>query len=377
MANRSRSRRRGGESRRRFLFRIGAGGAVLTGMAAAARESGAFTSVTGDRTSAVDIAPEGEGIVGIVPHGPVKKNDQEPITELTNNAAEAITFTVSLDTCSDGTLYDNAGGSGCSVTFSLAAGNTQFVDIDADVTGFIGYSISASSSSLSLSTTGTVESQSGNVTGAVDIRKPNKDQDFAIRDANQFELDDVDIRDADDDDDLDRIEFTVREGGSSGTIVGSLVEDNPPGDRYAPSGTPAVIIEPNDGYTIKSGTKYTLTVKAEDVDGNSDIETIEDTTEGTQTPTPTPTDTSNDPPTADFTMTAAGGNKVDVDASASTDDGSIVSYEWWINNTAATGSPDDTGVTATLNPVKNGDTITLVVTDDAGATDKLTKTWNG
>lgn len=99
---------------------------------------------------------------------------------------------------------------------------------------------------------------------------------------------------------------------------------------------------------------------------------------GTPTPTASPTATpvpGNDPPTADFTMTAAGGNKMDVDASNSTDpDGTIASYEWYINDDTASGAPDATGVTATLNPVRSGDTITLVVTDNDGATDKLTKT---
>lgn len=101
---------------------------------------------------------------------------------------------------------------------------------------------------------------------------------------------------------------------------------------------------------------------------------------GSSTPTPTPTPTAtpvpgNEPPTADFTMTQGKGNEVNVDASNSSDsDGSIVSYEWYINDDTASGTPDATGVTATLKPVKSGDTITLVVTDDAGATDKLTKT---
>lgn len=99
---------------------------------------------------------------------------------------------------------------------------------------------------------------------------------------------------------------------------------------------------------------------------------------GTPTPTATPTATpvpGNDPPTADFTMTQGQGNELNVDASNSSDpDGTIVSYDWYVNNQAATGNPDGTGVTATLKPVKSGDTVTLVVTDDAGDTDKLTKT---
>lgn len=96
------------------------------------------------------------------------------------------------------------------------------------------------------------------------------------------------------------------------------------------------------------------------------------------TPTPTPTATSipgNENPVADFTMTPGSGNKMNVDASASSDsDGTIVTYEWYINNPSGSGTPDATGELAELNPVKNGDSITLIVTDDDGATDTLTKT---
>ncbi|MDX1747765.1 MAG: PKD domain-containing protein [Halobacteriales archaeon] len=83
----------------------------------------------------------------------------------------------------------------------------------------------------------------------------------------------------------------------------------------------------------------------------------------------------NCPPVGDFTMTRGKGNKLDVDGSPSSDqDGSIVSYEWYVNDPTASGQPDATGQTATLKPVKTGDTVTLVVTDDDGATDLVSKT---
>lgn len=83
----------------------------------------------------------------------------------------------------------------------------------------------------------------------------------------------------------------------------------------------------------------------------------------------------NCPPVGDFTMTRAGGNKLDVNASLSSDqDGTIGSYEWYVNDDTASGNPDATGETATLNPVRTGDTVTLVVTDDDGATHLVTKT---
>lgn len=83
----------------------------------------------------------------------------------------------------------------------------------------------------------------------------------------------------------------------------------------------------------------------------------------------------NCPPVGDFTMTRGSGQKLNVDASPSSDqDGTISTYEWYVNDPTASGTPDATGQTAQLNPVKTGDDITLVVTDDDGATDLVTKT---
>lgn len=273
--DRSRSVSRG-SSRRGFLLKLGAGVTVGTASVAGLMSTGSFSLVDLDRNTTIGIASEGNGVVGIVGQGPVQKNSREAMIELSNNSPDQATITVTLDNSSDGTLYDNEGGSGSSVTFTLASGNSQFVDIDADVTGTIGYSVSISSPSLSIDTTGSVESEAGNVKGAVRIQQPNKNQDFNVRqNQGEFVVKKVDIRDDDGDNDLDKIEFRVREGGSSGTVVGSKDVDNPPGDRYNPK---SVTIQPDSDYTIKSNTTYSLTVTGYDVDGNFASETVEDTT---------------------------------------------------------------------------------------------------
>jgi len=290
----SRKRRRSapssGESGRRgFLLKLGGGAALLAGGGAALLPSGAFSLVNAGRNSPIGVASSGNAVVGIVGQGPVKKNTREPMIQFTNNTTETVTITVTLDNGGDGTLYDNEGGSGSTVTFTLISGNSQFVDITASATGAVGYSVSVTSAGgLILDTTGSVESQSGNVAGAVRIQAPKKDQDFAAvlpgngNQGNVFEIKKVDIRDDDNttpDADLDRIEFRVREGGSAGTVVGSLdVTSFSDPDRYNPNGNPAVTIQPNSGDTIKANTTYSLTVTGFDADGNFESSTVEDTT---------------------------------------------------------------------------------------------------
>lgn len=90
----------------------------------------------------------------------------------------------------------------------------------------------------------------------------------------------------------------------------------------------------------------------------------------TPTPTATPAPT-NEQPVADFTVARSNPAKVDVDGSPSSDpDGTIDSYDW---DVGADGTVDATGQTAKLN-ADTGTPVTLVVTDDDGATNSTTKT---
>lgn len=266
--------------KRRTLL-VGVGSVVAT--SGAILQTSARTTVSGDRGVSVDVADGSNAVVGIVGQGPVKKNTQLAMVEFTNNTEETLTVTTTLDACTDGTLYDNNGGSGCSVTISIAPGSSRAVDIDASVTGTISYGISVSSPSLSLTTDGTIQAESGNTVGAVRIQAPAKDNDFTAsqgngQNADEFQIKSVDVRDEDGDTDLDRIEFEVEEGGTGGATVGSLTIDSPPGDRYSPNGNPAVAFPPDSGYSIKSNTTYALTVTASDADGNFQSVTIEDQT---------------------------------------------------------------------------------------------------
>lgn len=257
-------------------------GLILGGVVLGVSTSGAFDQVETRRPFGIAVS-DTNALVGLVDRGPVKKNAREPIVTITNNTADTVSYTLTLDNCSDGTLYSPNGGAGCTITFSLAGGNSGTVDLAADIAGTITYSVSASSSGFAVQTTSNVTAETGNVAGAVLIQKPVQDKDFTAippqgNKGNVFEVKSVDVRDNDGDDDLVEIAYEVRAGGANGTIVGEKTITFAPSKRYSPNGNPAEVITPNSGYTIKGGQLYTLTVTGIDADDNAAISTIEDTT---------------------------------------------------------------------------------------------------
>lgn len=280
MARRGRNGRRGSGklSRRSLLTRLGLSGIALLGAGGLIQASNAYTTSAAGRSSTVKVAEDGSALIGIRGLGPVKKNTRGPMVELTNRAQTALTFYVTLEDCSHGILYNNSGGSGCSVSSLLLSGSTQFFDIEAAITGTIPFRITVSGAGFSFEAAETILSETGNVAGAVLIQHPTKDQDFTARvSQNQFELKSVDVRDNDDDDDLAEVKYEVQEAGGGGTVIASKTISNPPPDRYSPSGNPAEVILPNVGYSITSGTLYRLTMTATDADGNFATSTVETT----------------------------------------------------------------------------------------------------
>jgi hypothetical protein len=272
-----RSRGRG-ETRytRRAAIGLIAGG-VLLGV----DTSGAFDQIETRRPFGIAV-DNATALVGIADLGPVKKNSQDPMVTITNNTADTVSYTVTLDNCPAGTLFGPNGAIGCTVTFSLAGGNSGTVDLTASATGEIDYTVNATSPVLSIQTTGSVTAKAGNVAGAIRIQKPVRNQEFTAsppqgNQGNVFEIKSVDIRDDDGDDDLVEVACEIQEGGSGGTVVGEKTVTFPPSNRYNPNGNPAETVDPTPGYTIQGGQLYTLTVTGTDADGNAETSTIEDT----------------------------------------------------------------------------------------------------
>lgn len=280
MGRPSRTQRNGSGSlsRRSLIIRLGLAGGALIGAGGLIQASNAYTTAEAGRSSTVNVAEEGSALIGIVGQGPIKKNTRSPLVQLTNRAQSALTFHVTLSDCSHGVLYNNNGGSGCSVSALLLTGATQVYDIQPAIAGSIPYEISVSGARFSFGTAKSVLSEPGNVASAVLIQHPTKDQDFTATVAqNRFELKNVDVRDNDDDDDLAEVKYEVQEAGSGGTVIASKTISDPPPDRYSPSGNPAEVILPNVGYSITSGTLYRLTTTGTDGDGNFATQTVEAT----------------------------------------------------------------------------------------------------
>ncbi|PSP85254.1 hypothetical protein BRC83_03305 [Halobacteriales archaeon QS_1_68_17] len=275
---------RGGRiSRRRLLVGLG-GGLVGAGTLSMAADTGAFSSATTPREAAVSIAEPENALVGLDINSPVKKNSRDPLVYVTNNLNVDVTVTITLDTCTDGTLYDNAGNADdCSAaddstttaTSTIVSGDTGRFDIESNVSGqYIYFDIDASGDGFSLSTQDRTYAESGNVKGAVFIQKFKGLKTNTRGNNNEWTIDIVHVKDDDGDDDLDRVEFEIQEETTTvGTKTITCGCDG--GKAYNPGGNPDVTIQPDaPNYTVDSTKSYTATVTGYDADGNYDTDTI-------------------------------------------------------------------------------------------------------
>lgn len=271
----------GGLSRRAVLG--GLGTVLVGGGAGAALATGAYKSATGPRSSQLAAAADENAVYGMDIQSPVQKNSRDPLLYFTNNFSEAVSVTVTLQTCSDGTLYAPDGSTGCSVTSTVQSGNTNQFDIEAAVSGVsVPFTIDVSSPSSTFTASRETFAESGQVKSETWIKKlqgltPRESPD------NDWTVKDVKVEDVEGAENLDRVEFEVRE--PDGTVVGAFTADcsDPSincngGAKYQPQGNPSVTIDPVDnGYQVDSTIVYSLTVTGYDQDGNSDSDTIDST----------------------------------------------------------------------------------------------------
>ncbi len=269
-----------GLSRRAVL--AGLGTALVGGGAGAALATGAYDSATGFRGSQLGTAPDPNAVAALDIQSPVQKNSRDPLLFFTNNFGEAVQVTVTLQTCSDATLYAPGGSSGCSVTSSsIPSGNTVEFDIEAAVSGVsVPFTVEVSGPSSSFTADRQTVAEAGQTKSETWIKKL---QGLTPRDPpqNDWTVKDVKVEDVQGAENLDRVEFRVRE--PDGTLVGSFDAvcsdpnvDCAGGSKYQPKGNPSVVIDPIDnGYTVDSSTVYSLTVTGFDQDGNSDSDTVD------------------------------------------------------------------------------------------------------
>lgn len=248
-----------------------AGGAVLT-----VGESRSFSQVLAGRSVSVATSDDPEAMVGLLVADTVQRNKQEVLVDIRNDTGLEVEFTVSLDDCSHGTL-SGPNGSGCSVSVTLVAGTSRSIDIEAAVKDTtVPFTITGSSPTFTFEATRETSAVSGNASGAITFQKLNG---FSANSGDDdWTIDKIDVRDDDGDDDLDRVEFEIEDG--DGTVRATRTDTCGcnGGSKYSRQGNNSVEITPDEtGYTIDSGERYKLTVRAYDADGNLAFETRETT----------------------------------------------------------------------------------------------------
>lgn len=120
-----RTRSRGGGRRRRYLLVLLALAVVL----ATASPTGSFSTGAVDRTTGVDVVGDGDAIVTLDIDENLTAGQSQRLVTTTNHVGREVTVTVTLANESYGSLQDND-ETGDTVSFALAEGGTQQIDVD-------------------------------------------------------------------------------------------------------------------------------------------------------------------------------------------------------------------------------------------------------
>lgn len=294
-------------------------GLIGTGIVSA----GAFDQFTGDRGVDTAVASDSLAVVGLDVADQVEKNQRQKLVDVTNNYTESISVDVTLDDPTQGTLYN--------ASFTLSPGTTGTVDIESAVKDqTIPFTVSVSGG-VGLTAQRSTQAVANSTGPTADAGGP-----YTVATGGTTELDGTNS--------------TGKQLSYSWTIT-----SGPGSLQDASTATPVF-----DASNVSSADRSTVELTVTDNKGNTD----------TDTSTVDITDSSS-PPTADFTYTRQNKNFVDLDGSASSDEGTIQSYEW---DVGADGTVDHTGQTVTKVRASSGTQIKLTVTDNDGETDSITKT---
>jgi len=282
----------------------------------------AFESVTGSRAVEATVADDPVALIGLDLADQVEKNTRQPLVTITNNTPAFLTVNVTLDDSSQGTLYNGS--------FSLAAGTTGTVEIDAAVKDqTISFNIVVTGG-VGLTATRSTEAVSSSKGPTADAGGP-----YTVATGGTTELDGSNSSGK-------KLTYSWRISSGPGTL------------QNATTASPIF-----DASGVNSADTAIIELTVTDKNGNTD----------TDTETVDITDSSS-PPTADFTYSRKK-KKVDLDGSASSDEGTIQSFQW---DVGADGTIDYTGESVAKVKISEGTQVKLTVTDNDNETDSITKT---
>jgi hypothetical protein len=234
------------------------------------RPSAYTTAVSGRDTTTTIADDTNDALLGLFVASSIKKNQQSQLVEITNNAGQSLTLTVSLDNPAQGSLTGPL-GTGSAVTVPLGIGQTATVDCISNepASTTVPFTIAHSSPELSFTIHRQTVVATGNTPGEVSIDKLQQfgtDAGADIWTIKTLEASSTNFN-------LDRVELAVRESGT-GTVVATETFANINATQFVRSGTgnsPGITLQPDTaGYDVSPTLAYDLTVTAIDTAGNFD-----------------------------------------------------------------------------------------------------------
>lgn len=367
----------------------------MAGTGAAMIGTSAFTSVSSDRNANLSTASDANALLGIDGYA-----DPGTVPTFTNNTSSSVDITLDSSEDVEFDVQDDGSFELVPVTFTLPAGGSVDVaiqdggnagsDSDIDIIANSGERVIETTRNFAIPASSAVKDIEPSVTAAGGSGK----YEFQLENkgSTTVTLTEIGVVQTTNNN-VTKVGGKKNDGIFNNVTSGNSIVNNPitiGGSRQPLTTVVDLDPGPNNSITFEfdrfrnsqnkngdmSGEDVRIEVAFSDgssttldlcINGCSFTSTPTPTPSGTPTPTPT-----NQAPTADFTSTRKGQN-AELDASSSSDpDGSISSYEWDVN---ADGSIDYTGVTI-KEKIPSGTTVKLIVTDNDGATDSVTKTIN-